>query len=41
MQMLAIFGYALVACLLVNDALKVVLMRWRVPEPAPKAPTAP
>ncbi len=30
-QTLAIFGYAAVACLLVNDALKVALIRWRVP----------
>ena len=30
-QMLAIFAYALVACLVVNDALKVALIKWRVP----------
>ena len=30
-QMLAIFGYAMVSCLIVNDALKVALIRWRVP----------
>ena len=30
-QMLAIFGYALVSCLVVNDAMKVVLIKWRVP----------
>jgi magnesium-transporting ATPase (P-type) len=41
MQMLAIFGYALASCLLVNDALKVALMRWRVPETAPKSPQQP
>ncbi|HEY8907646.1 MAG TPA: HAD-IC family P-type ATPase, partial [Rhodoferax sp.] len=40
-QMLAIFGYALASCLLVNDALKVALMRWRVPEKAPKGPQPP
>jgi plasma-membrane proton-efflux P-type ATPase len=31
-QPLAIFGYAMVACLGVNDALKVGMVRWRVPE---------
>ncbi|QJW94661.1 plasma-membrane proton-efflux P-type ATPase [Frigoriglobus tundricola] len=31
-QMLAIFGYALVSCLVVNDAVKVVLIKWRVPD---------
>jgi magnesium-transporting ATPase (P-type) len=31
LQMLAIFTYALVSCLIVNDALKVVMIRWRVP----------
>jgi hypothetical protein len=30
-QMLAIFAYALVSCLIVNDALKVAMIRWRVP----------
>jgi magnesium-transporting ATPase (P-type) len=40
-QMLAIFGYALASCLIVNDALKVALMRWRVPEKAPKSPQPP
>jgi H+-transporting ATPase len=30
-QMLAIFGYAMFACLVVNDALKVVMIKWRVP----------
>jgi plasma-membrane proton-efflux P-type ATPase len=30
-QMLAIFGYAMVSCLLVNDAVKVALIKWRVP----------
>jgi magnesium-transporting ATPase (P-type) len=30
-QMLAIFGYALLSCLVVNDALKVALIRWWVP----------
>jgi plasma-membrane proton-efflux P-type ATPase len=30
-QMLAVLGYAMVSCLIVNDALKVVLIKWRVP----------
>ncbi|OIQ98000.1 putative cation-transporting ATPase F [mine drainage metagenome] len=30
-QMLLIFGYALVSCLAVNDAIKVAMIRWRVP----------
>ncbi|MBI3431289.1 MAG: plasma-membrane proton-efflux P-type ATPase [Hydrogenophilales bacterium] len=30
-QTLAIFVYATVACLVVNDALKVALIKWRVP----------
>jgi plasma-membrane proton-efflux P-type ATPase len=30
-QMLAIFGYALVSCLVLNDALKVAMIRWRIP----------
>ena len=30
-QTFAIFAYALVACLVVNDALKVALIKWRVP----------
>ena len=30
-QTLAIFAYALVSCLGVNDAVKVVMIRWRVP----------
>jgi H+-transporting ATPase len=33
-QMLAIFGYALVSCLVVNDALKVLLIRRHVPSAA-------
>jgi magnesium-transporting ATPase (P-type) len=31
MQTLAIFAAAMVACLVVNDALKVAMIRWRVP----------
>jgi len=30
-QTLAIFAYALVSCLIVNDAVKVAMIRWRVP----------
>jgi H+-transporting ATPase len=29
--MLAIFGYAMIACLVVNDTLKVAMIKWRVP----------
>lgn len=30
-QILAIFAYAMVACLVVNDAVKVAMIKWRVP----------
>jgi magnesium-transporting ATPase (P-type) len=30
-QMLVIFAYSMVACLIVNDAMKVAMIRWRVP----------
>ncbi len=30
-QTLAISGYAMVACLVVNDAVKVAMIKWRVP----------
>jgi hypothetical protein len=30
-QTLAIFAYALVACLVVNDTVKVVMIKWRAP----------
>jgi magnesium-transporting ATPase (P-type) len=30
-QMLAIFVYAMLSCLVVNDAMKVALIKWRVP----------
>jgi plasma-membrane proton-efflux P-type ATPase len=30
-QTFVIFAYALVSCLVVNDAVKVVMMKWRVP----------
>ena len=31
LQMLAIFAYAMISCLVVNDAVKVVMIKWRVP----------
>ena len=37
-QALAIFGYAMVACLVVNDALKVALIKWRVPAAVQESP---
>ncbi len=30
-QMLAIFAYAMMACLVVNDTVKVMIIRWRIP----------
>ena len=30
-QTLMIFAYALVSCLVVNDAVKVAIIKWRVP----------
>ena len=33
-QTLAIFGYAMIACLVVNDAIKVAMVKWRVPHAA-------
>jgi plasma-membrane proton-efflux P-type ATPase len=33
-QTLVIFAYSMAACLIVNDALKVALIRWRVPAAA-------
>ena len=33
-QTLLILGYAMVACLIVNDGVKVALIRWRVPSAA-------
>jgi H+-transporting ATPase len=30
-QTLAVFGYAMVSCLVVNDAAKVAMIKWRVP----------
>jgi plasma-membrane proton-efflux P-type ATPase len=37
-QTLAIFVYALVACLGVNDVVKVAMIRWRVHDAAPNPP---
>ena len=37
-QTLAIFAYAMVSCLIVNDALKVAMIQWRVLNVAAKAP---
>jgi hypothetical protein len=33
-QTLAVFAYAMVSCLVVNDLLKVAMIRWRVPSAA-------
>jgi plasma-membrane proton-efflux P-type ATPase len=33
-QMLAILGFAMIACLIINDALKVAMIKWRVPPAA-------
>jgi plasma-membrane proton-efflux P-type ATPase len=30
-QTLAVFAYAMISCLVVNDAVKVVMIKWRVP----------
>ena len=30
-QMIAIFGYAMVSCLVVNDTVKVAMIKWWVP----------
>jgi hypothetical protein len=30
-QTLAIFAYAMVSCLVVNDAMKVLMIKWRAP----------
>jgi H+-transporting ATPase len=37
-QTLAIFACAMVSCLVVNDAVKVVMIKWRVLNRAPKKP---
>jgi hypothetical protein len=30
-QTLTVFGYAMVSCLVVNDVVKVAMIKWRVP----------
>jgi hypothetical protein len=30
-QVLAIFIYSMISCLVVNDALKVAMIKWRIP----------
>ncbi|MCX6538465.1 MAG: plasma-membrane proton-efflux P-type ATPase [Acidobacteria bacterium] len=37
-QTLAIFAFAMVSCLVVNDAVKVALIRWRMPDAGAKTP---
>jgi len=37
-QVLGVFVYAMVACLGVNDALKVAMIKWRVPDVVTKKP---
>ena len=37
-QTLMIFGYAVVSCLVVNDAVKVVMIKWRVPNAVANKP---
>jgi len=37
---LAIFAYAMISCLVVNDALKVAMIKWRVPNAVAKKPEA-
>ena len=37
-QALAVFVYAMVACLVVNDAVKVAMIKWRVPKAGAKKP---
>jgi len=36
--MLIIFVYAMVACLVVNDAMKVALIKWRIPSAVARTP---
>jgi uncharacterized protein (DUF983 family) len=31
-QMLAVFAFAVISCLVVNDAVKVAMIRWRAPQ---------
>jgi len=37
----AIFGYAMISCLVVNDAIKVAMIKWRIPTAIAVSPTAP
>jgi H+-transporting ATPase len=37
-QTLAILAYAMISCLVVNDALKVAMIKWRVPNAVAKTP---
>ena len=37
-QTLTIFGYAMVSCLVVNDVVKLAMLRWRVPKAVAKKP---
>jgi len=37
-QTLAIFAYAMVSCLVVNDAVKVAMIKWRVPHAVARNP---
>ena len=37
-QMLVIFGYAMVVCLVLNDAVKVALIKWRIPSAVANTP---
>jgi H+-transporting ATPase len=37
-QTLAIFAYAMVSCLVVNDAVKVAMIKWRVPNAVARKP---
>jgi hypothetical protein len=37
-QTLATFAYAMVSCLVVNDAVKVAMIKWRVPNAVAKKP---
>jgi H+-transporting ATPase len=37
-QALSIFGYAAVSCLVVNEVVKVMLIRWRLSSPVAKTP---
>src|ERR1035438_697440 len=37
-QMIAVFAYAMISCLLVNDALKVAMIKWRVSNTVAKKP---